>query len=102
MSRIKVTIFKRGKMYYLRYFYAGKDSKESTKTDDQEKAKNIRDQFVTTTLATPNQCSLSPKLKVDGLPLIGTTNAGCVRVLYETKKSLQLKTDCARNNVQDT
>lgn len=45
MSRIKVTLIKRGNIYYLRYFYAGKDTKVSTKTVDQDKATNIRDQF---------------------------------------------------------
>ena len=45
MSRTKVRLLKSGKIYYLRYIYAGQDSKVSTKPDNQDRAENIRDQF---------------------------------------------------------
>jgi len=45
MSRYKVRLQKRGKIYYLRYTYQAKEVKESTKTDVYEKACRIRDVF---------------------------------------------------------
>ncbi len=46
VKRIRVKLNKRKSIWYLRYTYQGKEIKESTGTDNQDKAERIREEFV--------------------------------------------------------
>jgi len=44
MKRVIVKLQKRNNIYYLRYFFNGKDVKESTSTSDPDKASRIMEE----------------------------------------------------------